>query len=273
MIYTTTTPNKKIVTYHPFDCAQYKTLLVVAEHNEPLMTKMNVKDVVNRYCTCDDVLDDIDVLWVFITLCSKSIGEVMHLRYKCSSCEKSFPIDIDVNDVVYDPGRSTHKIPLDEMIGLSLKPITFPQLNDISATIVEAIDYIYDRNTKYYAKDVSVDELKSFVENNVNSNALRKINNYIVNQPRLKLHHSCRCKFCGAEHKIEIDQFDQFFHLLMSGDNFENHIKTNFTLMQQHNYSLSDLESMLPYEREIYLVLLNEHVKEINKKQHDITNT
>ena len=32
--------------------------------------------------------------------------------------------------------------------------------------------------------------------------------------------------------------------------------KTNLALMQHHNYSLSDLDNMIPWEREIYVTLL-----------------
>jgi len=39
--------------------------------------------------------------------------------------------------------------------------------------------------------------------------------------------------------------------------------------MQHHNYSLTELESMLPWEREIYVDMLMEHVKEVNKKQEE----
>ena len=37
--------------------------------------------------------------------------------------------------------------------------------------------------------------------------------------------------------------------------------------MQHHNYSLADLENMLPWEREIYVDMLIEHIKEENEKQ------
>ena len=37
--------------------------------------------------------------------------------------------------------------------------------------------------------------------------------------------------------------------------------------MQHHNYSLYDLDSMLPWEREIYVGLLIEHLEEENKEQ------
>jgi len=37
-------------------------------------------------------------------------------------------------------------------------------------------------------------------------------------------------------------------------------------MMQHHNYNLSDLENMVPWEREIYVGLLNEHIREENER-------
>ena len=39
--------------------------------------------------------------------------------------------------------------------------------------------------------------------------------------------------------------------------------------MQHHNYSLSDLENMIPWEREIYLDMLIEHIKEEKKRREE----
>ena len=36
--------------------------------------------------------------------------------------------------------------------------------------------------------------------------------------------------------------------------------------MQYHKYSLSDLEGMIPWERDIYVELLMQHIKEENEK-------
>ena len=41
-----------------------------------------------------------------------------------------------------------------------------------------------------------------------------------------------------------------------------NYFRVNFALVQHHKYSLSELESMVPWEREIYVDLLLEHLKE-----------
>ena len=41
--------------------------------------------------------------------------------------------------------------------------------------------------------------------------------------------------------------------------------------MQHHNYALSDIESMVPWERDIYVQMLIEYIKQENKKQEQRT--
>ena len=43
-------------------------------------------------------------------------------------------------------------------------------------------------------------------------------------------------------------------------------MRTNFSLLQHHKYSLTELENMIPWEREAYLALLMNHVKEEYEK-------
>ena len=42
---------------------------------------------------------------------------------------------------------------------------------------------------------------------------------------------------------------------------------TNFAMMHHHKYSLTELENMIPWEREVYVELLMQHVQEQNAKQ------
>ena len=39
--------------------------------------------------------------------------------------------------------------------------------------------------------------------------------------------------------------------------------------MQHHNYSLGDLDNMIPWERDIYVDMLVEHLKEEKKRQEE----
>ena len=52
-------------------------------------------------------------------------------------------------------------------------------------------------------------------------------------------------------------------------DSLEDYFKTNFGLMQYHKYSLTEIENMLPWEREIYLTLLVEHIREENERMRE----
>ena len=45
-----------------------------------------------------------------------------------------------------------------------------------------------------------------------------------------------------------------------------NYYKTNHDLMYWHKYSLTEIESMLPWEREIYIGFI---VKEIEKQKRE----
>ena len=49
-------------------------------------------------------------------------------------------------------------------------------------------------------------------------------------------------------------------------DSLKNMFETNFALMQHHKYSLTELENMIPWERDIYVNLLINHIQEQEKR-------
>jgi len=59
----------------------------------------------------------------------------------------------------------------------------------------------------------------------------------------------------------------------MGHESLANLYKTNFSLMQHHKYSLSELEDMMPFERDVYLMLLIQHIEEENRKIQEQQNS
>ena len=47
----------------------------------------------------------------------------------------------------------------------------------------------------------------------------------------------------------------------------EGYYKTNFALMQHHKYSLSEIENMMPWEKEVYTTFLMQYLEELKQKQ------
>jgi len=54
----------------------------------------------------------------------------------------------------------------------------------------------------------------------------------------------------------------KFFLVALSHESVRNYYSTNFQLVQHHKYSLTELESMMPWEREVYINLLLKHLEE-----------
>ena len=52
----------------------------------------------------------------------------------------------------------------------------------------------------------------------------------------------------------------------MAHTNIESYFRINFALMQHHKYSLTELENMIPWEKEVYLSFLKQYIEEENLK-------
>ncbi|MAM98135.1 MAG: hypothetical protein CL701_06155 [Chloroflexi bacterium] len=52
----------------------------------------------------------------------------------------------------------------------------------------------------------------------------------------------------------------------MNHDTLANHYQTNFAMIQHHKWSLTELDNMIPFERGIYVMLLQQWIKDENEK-------
>ena len=58
----------------------------------------------------------------------------------------------------------------------------------------------------------------------------------------------------------------RFFRIGLSHDSLANHYTTNFAMIQHHNWSLTELDNMIPFERTIYVEMLQQWIKEENAR-------
>ena len=57
-----------------------------------------------------------------------------------------------------------------------------------------------------------------------------------------------------------------FFRVGLAHNSLENYYLTSFAMVQHHKWSLTELEDMLPYERDIYVAMLQNWIKEENDR-------
>ena len=58
----------------------------------------------------------------------------------------------------------------------------------------------------------------------------------------------------------------------MSHMDLEAYFRINFALIQFHKYSLTEIENLIPWERDIYVGLLKQHIEEEKLKQQQQRN-
>jgi len=55
----------------------------------------------------------------------------------------------------------------------------------------------------------------------------------------------------------------------MGYDNLNNYFKTNFALMHHYGYNLRDLEGLIPWERQVYIDLIQAEVQRKNEENRE----
>ena len=59
---------------------------------------------------------------------------------------------------------------------------------------------------------------------------------------------------------------------MMYHDSLENYMQNNFTLLQHHNWSLSDIEDMIPWEKQTYIKMLQNYIEKRNLEYEQAKN-
>jgi hypothetical protein len=226
--------NGEVVRYRPFLVKEQKLFLMAAESEDPKDTVNAIKQVL-RNCVLDDIdvenMATFDIEYLFLQLRARSIGEVVNLRFNCNNnvTEKGEEVKcgnlvkIDVNILEVNPTKNeshTNKVQITDKIGVVLKYPTFgtidsneidtQDMQQILNVIVSCIDYIYDEEQVYYAKDTKKEELVEFIEN-MKQTDLEKLSAFFTSLPKIKKDVHFHCNKCGYEEDITLEGVQSFF--------------------------------------------------------------
>ena len=60
--------------------------------------------------------------------------------------------------------------------------------------------------------------------------------------------------------------------MALSHTDLGNYYSTIFSLVQHHKYSISDVENLIPFERDIYVQMLVNYIKEVEEAKRQQAN-
>jgi DNA-directed RNA polymerase subunit M/transcription elongation factor TFIIS len=211
-------------------------LFLMANESEELDSVVDtIKQILNN-CILDEFdinsLPLFDIEYLFLNIRARSISEIVNLKYKCNNnildeetkeekkCNNVVEIDLNVLDIKPEKQEShTSKIEITERMGMVMKYPSFETLKNfdienqsdsIIKTTIGCIDYIYDQDSIYYAKDNTEEELIEFVES-MQAKDLEKIKAFFDTMPKMKRDIDFKCNKCGHEEKVELEGIQNFF--------------------------------------------------------------
>jgi len=226
----------KVVQFRPFLVKEQKLFLMASQSTDEKETIDVVKQVLNNCILSDINVDDLptfDLEHLFMQLRARSVGEVVNLKYNCNNtlkddkgedkvCGGLVKFDLNILDIkpTIDPDHNS-KIEITDKLGIVMKYPTLgmvknfdnlqsESIDTIMDVIVSCIDFIYDDEQMYYAKDSTKEELMEFVDN-LQQDDLEKIQKFFTTMPKISKPLDFKCGKCGYEEKIVVEGIQNFF--------------------------------------------------------------
>ena len=224
----------KPVRFRPFLVREQKLFLMAAESTDGNEMINTIRQVLKN-CVLDeidvDALPTFDLEFLFMNLRARSVEEVVELSYKCNNTVKDESgedktcnglVNMKINILEIQPTKNPKhekKIQINENLGIVFKYPTFEMFqkyekmseNEIMVNIlVDCIDYIYDKEQVYYAKDTPVKELEEFVDS-LQQKDLEKFKQFFDTMPEIKKDVHFKCPKCSYEEDIAIKGLQSFF--------------------------------------------------------------
>ncbi len=224
----------KPIRFRPFLVKEQKLFLMASESEDPKEVIRTIRQVL-RNCILDEIdvdsLPTFDLEYVFMNLRARSVDEFVELKYKCNNFVKTDTgeenrctgtVDIKINLLEIEPTKNPdHKkdIKITDKIGVSLRYPTFDMMQKYESLpeddlmlqiLVDCIEFIYDENQIYYAKDSTRKELEDFIDS-LQQKDLEKFRDFFETLPEVKKDIHFKCGKCGYEEDIIVKGIQNFF--------------------------------------------------------------
>lgn len=228
-VYTLTVPSSgKKLKFRPFLIKEEKTLLIAQQSEDASVMVESLKEVIQS-CIKDDVdvneLATFDLEYIFTQIRAKSVGEIVDLMLSCDTCvdEKAVTkVSIDLTKIQVDKNpEHKAKIHLYQDVGIVMKYPTLDilkqmesingnDLDEVFNIVVDCIDYIYNEEEVFHAKEQTKQELLDFL-NNLSSDQFAEVQKFFETMPRLKQAIDYTCPVCNKEHNKVLEGLNSFF--------------------------------------------------------------
>tara|TARA_B100000029_G_scaffold305602_1_gene298426 strand:- start:16 stop:747 length:732 start_codon:yes stop_codon:yes gene_type:complete len=221
------------VTYRPFLVKEEKMLMMAADAKGAAIGK-TIKSVLSACAQSKvniDTLAPFDIEYFFLQLRAKSIGNEIKVRLRkpgsvdceTENCQQICEVTIDAEEIKLDRENVPDgKIKITDDIGIKLKYPDIdsmqkfiatgkdPTADEVFKVIADSIEYIWEGEELYQAKDSSKQELNDFIES-LNSEQFAKVRSFFEDMPKLTKDVTWKCSKCEKTAEVKLQGIDAFF--------------------------------------------------------------
>ena len=214
----------------PYTTSQEKDLLLLsAVGDDDLELALSICGVK------DSVIDDLSTMEKKAMLCKLreiSVGSEVNVTFKCISCKAANENTINIENIILPPVDASSEV-----------TDVFKEVTDENLNEFVVVSDIKDLDLDVY------DDLMKTVKNSVHTFDFKKPSN---------------CQKCGCVNKINIEG-SEFIFSTLSEDSLMSLYQTYNDLTFFGKYTKADIDGMYPFERTIFISLLNKSREDLNK--------
>lgn len=216
---------KQKIRYRPFLVKEEKILLIAQSSQDPKEIIYAVKQVLQN-CSLDQIdIDDLttfDIEYFFIKLRSKSVNNIVNLRYKDLEDEKIYEFEVDLDGIEIEYNKDHQKtINVSQNTILNLK---YPKMNMINSLekienetdlvfeiLRNCLDTIVHDSQVIEVSNYSREEIDEFILS-MDVSSFNKVQEFFNTMPKLK-HEIVYTNSLGNQRKIILQSLNDFFQL------------------------------------------------------------
>ncbi len=219
------------IKYRPFLVKEEKALLI-AQQSEDIGVMVDSLKQVIKGCVLDKIdvssLATFDIEYIFTQIRAKSVGELVELLFPCDedhgedNDKAKLKISIDLTNLQVEfPKDHSKKIDLFGDVGVVMRYPSFDMMSKMENLNVEDVDgifdiiassieYIYQGDELYYAKEQTKEELLEFLYNLTNEQ-FASLQKFFAQMPKISKTIEYNCPICSKHHSVTLEGMQSFF--------------------------------------------------------------
>lgn len=229
-LYTTKLPISELtIKFRPYNVKEQKLLAMAKESSDTDSLVDTILQIEQNCCLSDVDISELpltDVEYFLYQLRARSDSELLELKYKCENtveegkkCNNIMHYDLNlITELEVVKPDVSPIIQIDDKVGIKLRYSRFekdnvdvdPSPEKILEIIAKNVEFIYDENSAYSAKDVSVQEIVNWV-GELPPEKYVKIEEFFANEPKIIKKLDIKCNKCGYDHHVEVKDIFDFF--------------------------------------------------------------